>query len=36
MAEVENAGLTNIAGTVLNLLGFENVEDYNNSLIKVL
>ncbi len=36
MAKVENAGLTNIAGTVLNLLGFENVEDYNNSLIKVL
>ena len=36
MAEVENAGLTNIAGTVLNLLGFENVEDYNKSLIKVL
>jgi len=36
MAEVENAGLTNIAGTILNLLGFENVEDYNKSLIKIL
>lgn len=34
MAEVENPGLTNIAGTLLNLLGFENVEDYDKSLIK--
>jgi len=33
MADVENPGLTNIAGTILNLLGFENVEDYNKSLI---
>lgn len=36
MAEVENPGLANIAGTVLNLLGFENVEDYEKSLIKIL
>ncbi len=36
MAKVEHPGLTNIAGTILNLLGFENVEDYNQSLIKVL
>ncbi len=36
MADVENPGLTNIAGTILNLLGFENVEDYEKSLIKVL
>ncbi|MDA3861205.1 MAG: 2,3-bisphosphoglycerate-independent phosphoglycerate mutase [Melioribacteraceae bacterium] len=36
MADVENAGLTNIAGTVLNLLGFENVDDYEKSLIKIL
>jgi 2,3-bisphosphoglycerate-independent phosphoglycerate mutase len=36
MADVEHPGLTNIAGTVLNLLGFENVEDYNKSLIKIL
>ena len=35
MANFENQGLTNIAGTVLNLLGFENVEDYNKSLILV-
>ncbi len=34
MADIENAGLTNIAGTLLNLLGFENVEDYDKSLIK--
>lgn len=36
MAEVENPGLTNIAGTILNILGFENVEDYDKSLIKIL
>ena len=36
MADVENPGLTNIAGTILNLLGFENVEDYDKSLIKIL
>ena len=35
MAEVKNPGLTNIAGTILNLLGFENVEDYDQSLIKI-
>ena len=34
MAEIEDAGLTNIAGTILNLLGYENVEDYRDSLIK--
>lgn len=34
MADVENPGLTNIAGTLLNLLGYENVEDYDKSLIK--
>lgn len=34
MADVENAGLTNIAGTLFNLLGYENVEDYDKSLIK--
>lgn len=33
MAEVKNAGLSNIAGTILNLLGFENVADYDESLI---
>ncbi len=34
IADVPNAGLTNIAGTLLNLLGYENVEDYDASLIK--
>ncbi len=34
MADVKNPGLTNIAGTILNLLGFENVEDYDQSLIE--
>ncbi len=35
MAEVEKPGLTNIAGTILNLLGYENVEDYDTSLVKL-
>jgi 2,3-bisphosphoglycerate-independent phosphoglycerate mutase len=35
MAEGIKGGLTNIAGTILNLLGFENVEDYDQSLIKM-
>ncbi|MBU0559994.1 MAG: alkaline phosphatase family protein, partial [Bacteroidetes bacterium] len=34
MSEIKNPGLTNITGTLLNLLGFENVEDYDSSLIK--
>lgn len=34
IADVPNAGLTNIAGTLFNLLGYENVEDYDASLIK--
>jgi 2,3-bisphosphoglycerate-independent phosphoglycerate mutase len=34
LADVKNPGLTNIAGTLLNLLGYENVEDYDPSLIK--
>ena len=33
MADVQNPGLTNIAGTILNLLGYKNVEDYDASLI---
>ncbi len=36
MADIENPGLTNIAGTILNLLGYENVEDYDESLIEML
>jgi 2,3-bisphosphoglycerate-independent phosphoglycerate mutase len=34
MAAVEGAGLSNIAATVLNLLGYANVADYDASLIK--
>lgn len=34
MANIENPGLTNIAGTILNLLGYENIEDYDPSLIE--
>ena len=33
MADLEKKGLSNVAGTILNLLGFENVEDYDPSLI---
>jgi 2,3-bisphosphoglycerate-independent phosphoglycerate mutase len=33
MAEVKNPGLSNIAATMLNLLGFEKVKDYDQSLI---
>ena len=33
--EIDTPGLTNIAGTLLNLLGYKNVEDYNESLIEV-
>ncbi|MBN1300635.1 MAG: 2,3-bisphosphoglycerate-independent phosphoglycerate mutase [Melioribacteraceae bacterium] len=36
MADVKNPGLTNIAGTLLNLLGYKNVEDYDPSLIEIL
>ena len=35
MADVENPGLSNVAATLLNLLGYEKVEDYDPSLIKV-
>lgn len=31
----DTPGLTNIAGTLLNLLGYKNVEDYDRSLIEV-
>lgn len=33
MAPLSKRGLSNVAGTILNLLGFENVEDYDPSLI---
>ncbi|MEN8193975.1 MAG: 2,3-bisphosphoglycerate-independent phosphoglycerate mutase [Bacteroidota bacterium] len=35
MTEVETPGLTNIAGTILNLLGYQNVEVYDKSLINI-
>jgi 2,3-bisphosphoglycerate-independent phosphoglycerate mutase len=34
MAAVENPGLSNIAATILNLLGYKKVEDYDASLIE--
>jgi len=33
MKNISNPGLTNITGTLLNLLGYKNVEDYDESLI---
>jgi 2,3-bisphosphoglycerate-independent phosphoglycerate mutase len=36
MAFPEKAGLSNVAATILNLLGFEKVEDYDPSLIRML
>jgi 2,3-bisphosphoglycerate-independent phosphoglycerate mutase len=33
MAEVKNPGLTNMTATMLNLLGYEKVEEYDESLI---
>jgi 2,3-bisphosphoglycerate-independent phosphoglycerate mutase len=36
MAFLEKAGLSNVAATILNLLGFEKVEDYDPSLIRML
>ena len=33
MADFKKRGLTNITGTILNLLGYENVEDYDRPLI---
>jgi 2,3-bisphosphoglycerate-independent phosphoglycerate mutase len=34
MADISKKGLSNVAGTILNLLGYENVEDYAPSLIE--
>ncbi|MGB2631138.1 MAG: 2,3-bisphosphoglycerate-independent phosphoglycerate mutase [Candidatus Omnitrophota bacterium] len=34
MADLPHRGLSNVAGTILNLLGFQNVEDYDPSLIE--
>ena len=36
MADIDTPGLTNIAGTILNLLGYENIEDYDQSLIEFI
>jgi len=36
MAAVDKPGLSNIAGTLLNLLGYENVEGYDPSLIQFI
>ena len=36
MADIDTPGLTNIAGTILNLMGYENVEDYDKSLIDIV
>lgn len=36
MADIDTPGLTNIAGTILNLMGYENVEDYDQSLIDMI
>ena len=34
IADVKNPGLSNIAATILNLLGYEKVDDYDESLIR--
>lgn len=36
MARIENPGLSNIAATLLNLLGYEKVPDYDSSLIEMV
>jgi 2,3-bisphosphoglycerate-independent phosphoglycerate mutase len=34
MADLDTKGLSNVAATILNLLGYEKVDDYDPSLIK--
>ncbi|MCX8011366.1 MAG: 2,3-bisphosphoglycerate-independent phosphoglycerate mutase, partial [Ignavibacteria bacterium] len=36
MSNIKNPGLTNVASTILNLLGFKKVSDYDDSLIEIL
>jgi 2,3-bisphosphoglycerate-independent phosphoglycerate mutase len=36
MAPLQKKGISNVASTLLNLLGFEKVEDYDPSLIKII
>jgi len=35
MARLERPGLSNVASTLLNLLGYEKVKDYDPSLIRI-
>jgi 2,3-bisphosphoglycerate-independent phosphoglycerate mutase len=35
LASVDNPGLSNVAATVMNLLGFEKPEEYDDSLVRV-
>jgi 2,3-bisphosphoglycerate-independent phosphoglycerate mutase len=35
MADLEKPGLSNVASTLLNLLGYQKVEDYDPSIIKM-
>ncbi len=35
MADLERPGLSNVAATLLNLIGYEKVENYDSSLIKI-
>lgn len=36
IADLDNMSLSNVAATILNLLGYEKVEDYDPSLIEIL
>jgi 2,3-bisphosphoglycerate-independent phosphoglycerate mutase len=36
MADIKEKGLSNIAATLLNLLGYEKPEDYDPSLIEIV
>jgi 2,3-bisphosphoglycerate-independent phosphoglycerate mutase len=36
MADLREKGLSNIAATLLNLLGYEKPEDYDPSLIEIV
>ena len=36
MADLQNKGLSNVAATLLNLLGYEKVNDYDPSLIRMI
>jgi 2,3-bisphosphoglycerate-independent phosphoglycerate mutase len=36
MAQIDNPGLSNIAATLLNLLGYNKVQDFDNSLIEFI